>query len=228
METSWVCLEEERALPYVVVARLTTTLKRKCAGIQEWTPIDEHHAAGEFTVKLFGWSKERRFVVVRERIRETKAAVGRLLIDVPGYTFPRVLVTNRSQGVLELWRDYNGRACVEQRIEELKRELAAPVHPLVRLLNGIKLPASVIRRIHVPIFGLAIEVKHPQRGRGDAIRFQSQTESWRTSPSIPGWLRPAPELTNKQQLPRGPRYAHSLINRPMSIHQSGQRAHTEC
>jgi hypothetical protein len=26
---------EERALPYVVVARLTRTLKRKCAGIQE-------------------------------------------------------------------------------------------------------------------------------------------------------------------------------------------------
>ena len=49
--------------------------------------MDEHHAAGEFRVKLFGWSQERRFVVVRERIRETKAAVGRRLIDVPGYTF---------------------------------------------------------------------------------------------------------------------------------------------
>jgi hypothetical protein len=31
---------EERALPRVVVARLTSTLKRKRAGIQEWTPID--------------------------------------------------------------------------------------------------------------------------------------------------------------------------------------------
>ena len=115
---------EERALPYGVVARLTSTLKRKCAGIKEWTSIDEHHAAGEFTVKLFGGSKERRFVVMRERIRETKAAVGRPLIDVPGDTF-RVWVTNRSQGALELWRDYNGRACVEQRIEELKHALAA-------------------------------------------------------------------------------------------------------
>ena len=68
---------------------MTSTLKRKCAGIQDWTPIDEHHAAGEFTVKLLGWSKERRFVVVRERIRETKAAVGRKLdrragLHVPG------------------------------------------------------------------------------------------------------------------------------------------------
>lgn len=115
---------EARSLPYVVVARMTSTLKRQCAGIKQWTVIDDHHDAGEFTVKLFGWTKERRFVVVRERIRETKAAVGRRLIDVPGYTF-RVWVTNRSQAPLELWRDYNGRACIEQRIEELKHDLAA-------------------------------------------------------------------------------------------------------
>ena len=44
--------------------------------------MDEHHAAGEFTVKLFGWSKERRFIVVREQIRETKAAVGCQLMPV--------------------------------------------------------------------------------------------------------------------------------------------------
>jgi hypothetical protein len=63
---------EERGLPYVVVARLTTTLKRQCAGIKAWTAIDEHHDAGEFTLQLFGWSKERRFVVVRERVRESR------------------------------------------------------------------------------------------------------------------------------------------------------------
>ena len=115
---------EERALPYVVVARLTTTLKRQCAGIKVWTAIDDHHAAGEFTVQLLGWNKERRFVVVRERVRETHAAVGRQLLDVPGYTF-RIWVTNRTDHALELWRDYNGRAGVEQRIEELKHDLAA-------------------------------------------------------------------------------------------------------
>jgi hypothetical protein len=115
---------ELRQLPYIVVARLTTTLKRRCAGIKEWTVIDAHLAVGEFTVQLFGWSKARRFVVVRERVRESKATVGRLLLDVPGYTF-RVWVTNRNEGVLELWRDYNQRACIEQRIEELKHDLAA-------------------------------------------------------------------------------------------------------
>jgi hypothetical protein len=115
---------EERNLPYLVVARMTSTLKRRCAGIQDWTVIDEHYAVGEFTAQLFGWSKARRFVVLREAVREGKDAVGRRLLNVPGYTF-RVWVTNRSQGALVLWRDYNGRATVEQRIEELKHDLAA-------------------------------------------------------------------------------------------------------
>ena len=63
-------------------------------------------------------------MVVRERMRETRAAAGRQLLDVPGYTF-RIWAANRIESALELWRDYNGRACVEQRIEELKRDLAA-------------------------------------------------------------------------------------------------------
>ena len=115
---------EARTLPYLVVARMTSTLKRRCVGIQDWTVIDENYAVGEFTVQLFGWSKARRFVVLRERVREGKDAVGRRLLDVPSYTF-RVWVTNRSEGALELWRDYNQRATVEQRIEELKHDLAA-------------------------------------------------------------------------------------------------------
>jgi hypothetical protein len=115
---------EERKLPSLVVARLTSPLKRRCVGIKDWPVIDENYAVGEFAAQLFGWSKARRFVVLRERVREGKDAVGRRLFDCPGYTF-RVWVTNRSEGALELWRDYNGRATVEQRIEELKNDLAA-------------------------------------------------------------------------------------------------------
>jgi hypothetical protein len=37
----------------------------------------------------------------------------------------RVFVTNRSESALEIWRDYNARATVECRIDELKNELAA-------------------------------------------------------------------------------------------------------
>jgi len=46
------------------------------------------------------------------------------LLEVPGYTF-RVFVTNLPDPPEEIWRDYNQRACLEQRIEELKWDLAA-------------------------------------------------------------------------------------------------------
>ena len=115
---------EDRTIAYVVVARLTKTIKRRAAAVCQWTPIDQDYAVSEFTAQLFGWKKARRFVVVRERVRESKAAVGRKLLDVPGYTF-RIFVTNRSEDALVLWRDYNGRATIEQRIEELKAELNA-------------------------------------------------------------------------------------------------------
>jgi hypothetical protein len=87
-------LPEQRSLPYIVVAKLTQTVKRQAAGVKNWNWVDNNYEAAEFFAKLKGWEKERRFVVIRARIREQKAAVGRLLFDVPGYTY-RVFVTNR-------------------------------------------------------------------------------------------------------------------------------------
>jgi hypothetical protein len=87
--------------------------------------VDEDYAVGEFFAQLHGWDRRRRFVVVRERVGRSKAAVGRKLLDVPGYTL-RVFATNCGGDPLELWRDYNQRAVVvEQRIGELKSEMHA-------------------------------------------------------------------------------------------------------
>lgn len=115
---------EEQSLSYVVVARLTKWLQRQAASIANSKEIDEDYACGEFNLQLYGWTKARRFVVIRERIREKKASLGRKLIDVPGYTF-RIFVTNRTEDPLFLWRHYNGRADMENRIAELKEDLAA-------------------------------------------------------------------------------------------------------
>lgn len=122
-EETLLCLLEQKHLSYLIVARLTTRLQRVCAGLKDWTAIDENYAAGEFHFRLLGWSKERRFIVIRERVQD-ETAVGHRLLDVPGYTF-RVWVTDRSGPALELWREYNGRATIEQRIQELKSDLAA-------------------------------------------------------------------------------------------------------
>ena len=115
---------EEKGLSYIVVARLTRWLKQEAARVKEWRALDDVYAVGEFRLLLWGWDRARRFVVVREQLQERKHSLGRKLFDVPGYTF-RVFVTNRPDPGEEVWRDYNQRACVEQRIEELKSDLAA-------------------------------------------------------------------------------------------------------
>jgi hypothetical protein len=115
---------EERQLTYIVVARLTRWLKREATRVKEWKALDAVYSVGEFQLQLYGWEKARRFVVIRERVEEQKDSVGRKLFDLPGYTF-RLFVTNRPQAPEEIWRDYNQRADVENRIAELKYDLAA-------------------------------------------------------------------------------------------------------
>ena len=115
---------EQRQIPYIVVARLTKWVKRAAQRVERWREIDENFAVGEFRLKLLGWSAERRFVMVRERVREGRDSVGRKLIDVPGYTF-RVFATSCADAPEQIWRDYNGRADMENRIAELKHDLGA-------------------------------------------------------------------------------------------------------
>jgi DNA-directed RNA polymerase subunit N (RpoN/RPB10) len=115
---------EQRLLPYIVVARLTPWVKRAAQRVEQWTRLDDDYAVGEFRLQLHGWSVERRFVVIREQVREGRDSVGRKLIDVPGYTF-RVFVTTCSDPPQEIWRRYNRRADMENRIAELKHDLGA-------------------------------------------------------------------------------------------------------
>jgi len=115
---------EQRLLPYIVVAKLTPWVKRAAQRVEQWTILDDDYSAGEFRLKLHGWSVERRFVVIRELVREGRDSVGRKLIDVPGYTF-RVFVTSCVDLPQDIWRDYNRRADMENRIAELKHDLGA-------------------------------------------------------------------------------------------------------
>jgi hypothetical protein len=115
---------EELKLSYIVVGRMTPWLKREAARVKEWRALDAINSVGEFQLKLWGRDRAPRFVVVREEMQENKRSLGRRLFEVPGYTF-RLFVTDLADPPEEIWRDYNQRACVEQRIEELKSDLAA-------------------------------------------------------------------------------------------------------
>lgn len=115
---------EERRIGYIVVARFTKWVKREVTRITDWRDLDENYAVGECTIQLMGWDKARRFIVVRELVRDSKPPVGKKLFDLPEYTF-RVLVTSLCAPPEEIWRDYNHRADMENRIAELKHDLGA-------------------------------------------------------------------------------------------------------
>jgi hypothetical protein len=103
---------------------MTPWLKREATRVKEWRALDAIYSVGEFQLKLLGWDRARRSVVVREEIQERKPSRGPKLIEVAGYTF-QIFVTSLPDAPEKIWRDYNQRACVEQRIEELKSDLAA-------------------------------------------------------------------------------------------------------
>src|SRR5437588_1077014 len=115
---------EQRLLPYIIVAKLTPWVKRAGQRAEHWTTLHDEYAVGEFRLQLHGWSVARRFAVIREQVREGRDSVGRKLIEVPGYTF-RVFVTSCSDAPEEIWRGYNRRADMENRIAELKHDLGA-------------------------------------------------------------------------------------------------------
>jgi hypothetical protein len=67
---------------------------------------------------------ERRFVLVREQLRQSRESPGSKPIDVPGDT-PRVFVTDCTGPDEVIWRDHNRRAGMEDRIPELRRDPSA-------------------------------------------------------------------------------------------------------
>jgi hypothetical protein len=104
------------------VARLTRWIKIEAINIRQWKDLDSTYSVAEFRKQLHGWTRERRIVVVRERLKE-KHSLGRRLLEVPGYTF-RLFATSLAMEPEEIWRDYNQRADMEKRIAELKYDLA--------------------------------------------------------------------------------------------------------
>jgi hypothetical protein len=117
-DASFLEAAEELALSYIVVARLTRPIQSLCRHADEhW----EKTEWGGFEVQEVPSDKVgRRLILVRQRIAERPQAGGKLLLETPGYRF-QAFWTNLPPAVsaLQVWRRYNGRADVENRIKEL-------------------------------------------------------------------------------------------------------------
>lgn len=115
---------ETRKLSYAVAVRMQRPMQKAIAGLDNWRSFGRGMEVSELSWQPYKWNVPRRLVVVRERLLERPDAAGRLLFDIPGYTFHAV-VTNLSLPPEEVWRFYNRRADCENRIQELKLDFAA-------------------------------------------------------------------------------------------------------
>ena len=114
---------EEKQLPYLVKGRKTKYVKIAVLGVANWTRVGKGIEVAEARIKLLGWSRERRLVVIRQEVatKETKA-LGKKLFECKGYTF-QAIVTSKTMEEMDAttaYRTYNGRAEFENRIKELK------------------------------------------------------------------------------------------------------------
>lgn len=114
---------EEKALPYLIKARMTKWVKFAVLNVSEWHRVGKGIEVGEARIQLMGWSRERRLVVIRQEIatKETKA-LGKKLFECKGFTF-QAIVTSKAIEEMDAtttYRTYNGRADFENRIKELK------------------------------------------------------------------------------------------------------------
>jgi len=129
---------ERRGLPYLFKLRLTSNVKRlikKTFSKNDWTDAGQGWQGREDTLRLQGWSRQRKVAILRRRLKESLTVAGRDkegqlalgFIEIgPGadaYEYG-VLVTSLDgeQEVLTLAQLYRDRADSENPFDELKNQ----------------------------------------------------------------------------------------------------------
>ena len=114
---------EDRKIPYAVYVRMDRRIQRAIAAAEDWRPLEDDPTREytDLSYQSLSWDRPRRLVALRERIRPGKDNRGKMLFDIPDYTYTAIW-TNMSLEAVEVWRFYNHRADVENRIKELKED----------------------------------------------------------------------------------------------------------
>lgn len=125
---------EQRLLPYLSKLRLTSNVKKLINRLfrnSEWVDAGQRWEGCESSLKLAGWSKERRVIVLRKEITGEIALKdgdkdGQLSFietddGVKKYEYA-VLVTSLKDGILTIAQHYRDRADCENCYDELKNQ----------------------------------------------------------------------------------------------------------
>lgn len=116
---------ESKTIDYIVAARFSRPIQRLIASCNNWIVLDTGIEICEQKYQSECWSKPRRLVIVRQRIKDRPKASGKqlgLFAEEEIYKNYRyaAYVTNLKLASAEIWRLYRGRGDAENRIKELK------------------------------------------------------------------------------------------------------------
>jgi hypothetical protein len=110
---------DEKQVGFVIVAKITKSVKEKLPGLQ-YRRFKEGHEIAEFKYQPHGWKKPYRFIIERRLLpKETNQQP--TLFTMNNYSY-RVMVTNLDIEPEYIWYFYNGRCRIELIIKELKED----------------------------------------------------------------------------------------------------------
>ena len=179
---------EELKISYIVVARMTQKIQSFCRHQDDqWEKTDLEG----FEVQEAGAERAgRRLILIRQRIADRPEAGGKLLLEVPAYRF-QALWTNLPPSVsaLEVWRRYNGRADVENRIKELGDQFG-----IKRLAVKNFWGTEAMHHLAIAAYNLCVLL---QRRLGQLDKCELQTLRWRLFSRAGVWSRKGGKPTLK-------------------------------
>lgn len=116
---------EQRNTDYIIAATFIHPIQRLIADKKAWIPLDDGIQICEQHYQSNSWNKQRRLIIVRQKIKERPHATGKMLSLFPeeeeyrNYRYS-AYVTSLKLNPCDIWRLYRGRANAENHIKELK------------------------------------------------------------------------------------------------------------
>ena len=185
---------EALGLKYILAWRLSLKLQGLCRHQDQYwksTPIKGLEVQEVQTAEI-----GRRVIVVRQRIMDRPQAGGKNLLEVPGYRF-QALSTNLASSVepVEIWRRYQGRADLENRIKELGQQFGIKGLCVHKFWG-----TEAMHHLAVAAYNLCVLL---QRRLGQLEKCELHTLRWRLFCRAGIWSRAGGKPTLKLAVSRG-------------------------
>lgn len=179
---------EALGLNFIFVAKLTQKVQALCRHADEHWQATEVPGLSVQEVELD--QPGRRLIVVRQRVSQRPQAGGKTLFELAGYRF-QALVTNlpRSVDALGVWRRYNGRADLENRIRELGEQFG-----IKRLCVEKFWGTEAMHHLAIAAYNLCVLL---QRRLGQLEKCELKTLRWRLFGRAAVWSRSGGKPTLK-------------------------------